>query len=603
MNKMAVTCLSELFQSFINLFKYKEPKNQELGFELIEGQNEGIEEQKVGNTTTNNNTKNHTIREDKNKSINTPLTVEEWNKLRKAENETVYQPQNNTDSISGELCVNLETIKKKFLLPKNDGLIIREFNIGKRTNAFMAYINGMVDKQTLNLAIIPQLMSKDAMVDIGEQCPVDFLIKNVLAVHNLKIFSKYSDIVMQILRGSSALFIEHCNECIVIDTIGYEKRSVSKPITESVVRGSQEGFTENLLTNITLLRRIVKNENLVNEMIPVGRTNHSSCAVIYIDGIANSKVINEVKKRIKRINTDAIMGDGMIEQFIEDNSFMLFPQVLNTERPDRAASFIMEGQVVIIAEGTPFALVVPVTFFRLFHTSEDSQLRWPYGTFLRFIRILGLIFATVFPALYVAIALFHSEAIPTQILEAIILSKERVPFPTLVEILLLEISFELIHEAGIRVPTVIGPTIGIVGALILGQAAVAAGIVSPILVIIIAVTGLGSFVIPNYTMGIALRILKLLFILIAAMLGFYGITVLIFIVAIFACSMKSFGVPYFSPVAPRTKINPDFFIRAPIWMQKNRPDEFNTHNRKKQGKNQEVWINEEQDRKGDDGKS
>jgi len=551
---------------------------------------------------TKNSQKNNTRRE-KSSSRSTPLTIEEWNKKRKVQEETVCQPQSNSDAISSELCVNLEKIKQRFLMHKNQGIIIREFNIGKKTNAFIAYIKGMVDKQTLNLAIIPQLMSKEAADENNgsdDQCTIDYLVKNVLAVHNLTRLSKFSEASMQILRGASVLFIEGCDECIVFDTLGYEKRSVSKPVTESVVRGPQEGFTENLLTNITLIRRIVKNEKLVNEMIPVGNTNHSNCAVIYLEGIANPKVINEIKKRIKKINTDVIMGDGMIEQFIEDNSLTLFPQILSTERPDKAASSIMEGQVVIIAEGTPFALVAPVTFFHLFHTSEDSQLRCPFGTFLRLIRLVGVALATFLPAIYVAVALFHSEAIPTQILEAIIEARERVPFPTIVEILLLEISFELIREAGIRVPTIIGQTIGIVGALILGQAAVSAGIVSPILVIIVSVTGLGSFVIPSYTMGIALRILRLFFILSAAMMGFFGITVLAFIVTIFACSIKSFGVPYFSPIAPSTKIGPDFLIRAPIWMQKNRPDEFNTPNRKRQGNNQKVWIDEEQGIGGDD---
>lgn len=577
--------MSGLLKSFISLFIYKEPKNQELGFELLEDQNEGIEQQETQPVTANSPQKNNTKKE-KNNIKNTPLTVEEWNKKRKVQDDTACQPLIDSDAISSQLCVNLEKIKKRFLVHKNQGIIIREFNLGKKTNAFMAYIKGMVDKQALDLTIIPQLMSRDAAIELSgvdEKFIIDSLVKNVLAVHNLVRLNKFSEATVEILRGASVLFIEGCDECIVFDTIGYEKRSVSKPVTESVVRGSQEGFTENLMTNITLIRKIVKNENLVNEMVPVGNTNHSNCAVVYLEGLANNKVIDEVKKRLKKINTDVIVGDGMIEQFIEDNSLTLFPQILSTERPDKAASCIMEGQVVIIAEGTPFVLVAPVTFFHLFHTSEDSQLRCPFGTFLRVIRFVGVALATFLPAMYVAVALFHSEAIPTQILEAIIEARERVPFPTIVEILLLEISFELIREAGIRVPTIIGQTIGIVGALILGQAAVSAGIVSPILVIIVSVTGLGSFVIPSYTMGIALRILRLFFIFSAALMGFFGITVLAFIVTIIACSMKSFGVPYFSPIAPSTKMSPDFLLRVPIWMQKNRPDEFNAPNRKRRG--------------------
>jgi spore germination protein KA len=609
------------FKTIMDFLSYKEPKNEELGFELLEDENEGIEQeaqdasnagqqngkqpqdntpkqsntqqqintQQRGSTQQQNNTQNK-----KNKSGKQPLTVEEWNVSRKTENsEDVCQPKTNTDIISTELCVNLATIRQKFLMPKNQDVIIREFKIGRKVKAFMAYIKGMMDKQTLNLSILPQLMSKDVFEELGEECHADYLIENVLTVHEVKKTNKYSDAVTQMLNGVSALFVEGCGECILIETRGFEKRSVDTPKTETVVKGSQEGFTESLRTNVTLVRKIIKNENLVTEMLSVGNTNHSNCAVMYLEGITNSKVVQEVKKRLKRIDTGFILGEGMIEQFIEDNSLMLFPQVISTERPDRTASFIMEGQVVIIAEGTPFAMAAPVTFFGLFHTSEDTYVRWPGGAFLRLIRMFGLFCATFLPGLYVALTLYHIEMIPTELLISIARAKELVPFPTLLEVLMMEVAFELIREGGIRVPSVIGQTLGIVGALILGQAAVAAGLVSPLLVIIVSITGLGSFAIPNYTLAIAIRIERFLFIFAGAVLGFYGISLMAVLLAYFACSMKSFGVPYFVPVAPKTKVNPDVILRYPIWTQKNRPDAHNTPNRKRQGNNPKLWISED----------
>lgn len=605
-----------LIKTIGSLLTYKEPKNEELGFEILEDENEGIEQENAqpasaannnqkGNTQQKNNTQQQSntqqnitqqkgsTQNEKKKSGKTPLKVDEWNDNKKNEkSENACQPPNNPETVSNELCANLATIRQKFDMPKNHDIIIREFKIGRKIKAFMVYIDGMVDKQTLNLAIFPQLMAKDIYEELGGECPVDYLMENILTVHSVNKSNKYTDIINLILNGMSALFVEGCSDCILLETRGYEKRSVESPKTESVVKGSQEGLTENLRTNLTLIRKIIKNEKLVTEMFPVGKTNNSNCAIMYLEGIANPKVIGEVKKRINKINSDFVMGEGMVEQFIEDNPLMLFPQVVETERPDRAASFIMEGQVVIISEGTPFAMAVPVSFFRLFHTSEDTFARWPYGTFLRLLRIIGLFLATMLPGLYTAAVLFHPEMIPTDLLISMAKAKESVPFPSVVEVLILEFSFELIREGGVRVPGVIGQTLGIVGALILGQAAVAAGLVSPILVIVVSVTALGSFAIPNYSMALAIRIERFFFIFMGAALGFYGISLLIFILAVIACGMKSFGTPYFSPVAPRTRVNPDVILRYPIWMQKNRPDALNAPNRKRQGKNIKNWSNE-----------
>jgi len=562
-------------KTITDMLTYKEPKNKELGFELLEDEVQSAPKQSS-------------------KSPKHPLTVEEWNEGRKAEN--------TEDIVSTELRANLEVIRQKFLMPKNRDIIIREFKIGRKVKAFMVYIDGMMDKQTLNLSIFPQLMSGDVFEELGEECPVNYLMENILTVHDVRKTNKYSDAVMQILNGLSALFLEGSGECILIETRGFEKRNVEAPKTETIVKGSQEGFTENLRTNVALIRRIIKNENLVTEMLSVGNANHSNCAVMYMENIANPKVIQEVKKRLERIDAAFVLGDGMIEQFIEDNSFMLFPQIVSTERPDRTASFIMEGQVVIIAEGTPFALAAPVTFFGLFHTSEDTFVRWPGGTFLRLIRIFGLFCATFLPGLYVALTLYHIEMIPTELLISVAKAKELVPFPTLLEVLIMEVAFELIREGGIRVPSVIGQTLGIVGALILGQAAVAAGLVSPLLVIIVSITGLGSFAIPNYTLAIAIRIERFLFIFAGAVLGFYGISLMAVLLSYFACSMKSFGVPYFVPVAPKTKVNPDVILRYPIWTQKERPDALNTPDRKRQGDNPKLWISEDnRDEKGKGG--
>jgi spore germination protein KA len=508
--------------------------------------------------------------------------------------ETSHIPSSTSSgNISKNLDDNLEIIRRTFDMPKNKDIVIREFKAGRKIRAFIAYMEDMVDTQTINLSVLKQLMEKGIFDDFEGGSVADFLVESILAANNIIKDNSWQNIISETLYGNSALFIDGCDECILINAKKYEKRNVESPKTEIVVTGPQEAFTENLRTNLTLIRRIIRNENLVTEILPVGDTNNSTCAVLYIRGIADERVVEEVKKRIKHIRADFVLGSNMIEHFIEDNPFMLFPQVINSERPDRTASFLMEGQVAVIADGTPFSISMPVTLFRLLHTSEDTFTRWPYGTMLRLIRLFGLFCATLLPGLYVAMIMYHPDVIPTELLITLSQAREPVPFPTLVEVLIMELSFELIREGEIRVPTVVGQTLGIVGALILGQAAVAAGLVSPFVVIIVAVTALGSFVIPNYSLGLAVRIERFFFIFMGAFLGFYGIALTFFVLAALACSMKSFGIPFLTPVAPRTKVNPDVVLRGHIWSIKDRPDAAQAPDRRRKGRSITNWSAQE----------
>jgi spore germination protein KA len=600
--------MAGVFQKAKSFLVYKQPKNEEHGFELLEGDNEGVmnppesgspngQTQSQQNSQRNQNDGGYqAVGQSGNQAGGKDAQQKRSRSSMKNSADTGgasrHRPPKDPEYISDKLSENIETIKQKFHMPRNQDVIIREFKLGWKTDACLCFIGGMIDKPMLTQSVLPRLMSKDIIYEIGRRCPIDALIENVLNVSKVDKLRRFTDVVLSILRGDSVLFVDGCDQCAVIDSIGYKTRSIDQPVTEKVVKGSQEGFTENIRTNITMLRRIIKNENMIVETMTAGKADNSTVAIVYHDEFANPKVIQEVKKRLSRINTDFICGSGMLEQYIEDNSFMLFPQTIATERPDRAASFIMEGQVVIFVDGTPFAMAVPVTFFRLLHSSEDANARWPFGTFLRLVRIFGLFCATFLPGLYTAIVLFHPEVIPTELLISITEAKAPVPFPTIVELLILEGSFELIREGGIRVPTAIGQTLGIVGAIILGQAAVAAGLVSPVVVIIVSITALGSFTIPNYEFGLAVRIERFLFIAVGAVLGIYGLSLMIFVLAILACSMKSFGVPFFAPIAPQTKGSPDVVIRKPIWMHKNRPDAIQSPNRQRQGNNVKNWSTE-----------
>ncbi|KNY28825.1 spore germination protein [Pseudobacteroides cellulosolvens] len=585
--------MQEIFRGIKNLFSYNESKSNKLDFELLETSNEDAkDESEIPSDNKQNATgeiKKYTL--EQREQLKVPLSVSQWNEKNSEKKHAVNPQESQKGMLYSQLSENIQEIKHRFNMPKNKDIIIREFNIARKISACLVFLEGMVDKTVINQFILSQLMDTNNFTDFDGNCPIDYIERNVLSINQVFKTNKFSDIIMQVLSGVSTLLIDGCDECLLIESRGYEKRSVESPKTESVIRGSQEGFTENLRTNITLIRRIIKDSELITETVSIGKRSHTNCAILYIENITNSNLIKEVKRRLSGINIDFIDGDGMVEQLIEDNPFMLFPQVINTERPDRAASFLMEGQVVLITEGSPFAIALPVTFFGLYHTSEDSMVRWPYGTFLRLIRVIGITLSYLFPALYIATTLYHKEMIPTQLLAAIAQSRENVPFPAVVEILMMELAFELIREGGIRVPGVIGQTIGIVGALILGQAAVSAGLISPIMIIIVAVTGLGSFVTPSYSLSLGLRIARFVFTISGALAGFLGVAVALTVIGCIVCNMKSFGVPFFSPIAPKTKANPDIIIRQPLWNQKIRPDYLNQKNRKRQGDNPMGWKN------------
>lgn len=498
--------------------------------------------------------------------------------------------KNGLTNVSSSLKENIKHLKNVFHLPENKDIVIREFNIDKKIPACLFFIDGMIDSKIINQFLLPELMYTPVVDNFKGKCPLEYIERNVISINQIQHIKVFKEIIQQILCGLTALFIEGCDECLIMESRGFDKRDVGTPTTETVVRGSQEGFTETLRTNITLIRKIVKSENLITEFEFISETSNYLCAIMYIEGITNPRLVNEVKRRIKSIQMDNIISSGAIEQLIEEKSSMLFPQMISTERPDRMASFILDGKVALICEGTPFNMAMPITFFDLFHTSEETNLRHHYGSFLRIIRIIGVLIAALLPGMYTALILFHQEMIPTALLLSIVSSRSAVPFPTIVEILLMEFAFELIREGGIRVPGVTGNTIGIIGALIMGQAAVSANLVSPVLIIIVAFSGLGSFAIPNYSLSLTVRIIRFFFIIFGCTAGFYGISAGFTIIIAFALSTKSFGVPFFSPIAPQTKSNKDLIIRGTFQEQDERPDFLNPKKTKLMTGNPRGWV-------------
>lgn len=500
--------------------------------------------------------------------------------------------------VSKKLSDNIAYLKKKYTIPDNGDIVIREFNItvkDKTISAFVIFIDGMVDRTVMDLAILQPLMLLSNMEIKDKDSDIGLIVRNNLLPHNqIKIVSELVKVVEDVNFGSCGIFIDGIDTAFTADIKGWQNRGVSKPSNEMVIRGPQEGFNEILRTNTGLIRKILMDEDLIAESISIGKRSKTPCSLMFIKDIANDSLVNEVRRRLKGINIDYLFDSGELEQLLEDSPYLAVPQIIATERPDRVAAMLTEGKVAVVVQGSPFVLVMPTTHMDLLHSSEDAYIRFPYANLLRLIRITAIAMSLLLPGLYVAITNFHQEMIPTDLLFAIEASRERVPFPSFVEIIMMELAFEFIREAGIRIPGPIGPTIGIIGGLILGQAAVAANIVSPILIIIVAFTGIGSFAVPNFSLGYAYRILKFVYILLGTVAGFFGITAGLFLQGIWFASAKSFGVPFMAPMGPVTKGEmADQILRAPIWKQEKRPDILNVKNSKKQPKISRQWKEDE----------
>ena len=394
---------------------------------------------------------------------------------------------------------------------------------------------------------------------------------------------------MELILGNCILFIDTLDIAFDIEVKNFKQRNIEAPNNEIVIKGPHEAFVENIRTNTSLIRKIVNNENLIIENIEVGKITKTKCAVCYMQNITNNDLVNEVKFRLNNLDIDSLLSAGELEQLITDSNILGIPQVLSTERPDKATKYLLNGRVVVIVNGTPYGIIMPAVLIDFLTSSEDSNLNLNFGNFLRILRILASFITLLLPGLYVSITSFHQEILPTSLLYSILGSRENVPFPIIFEILLMEISFELIREAGLRVPSPIGPTIGIVGALVLGQAAVSAGIVSPILIIIVAITAIASFAIPDFSFGFHLRYYRFAFILLGFMSGFLGISLGLFIYISILCNIHSFGIPFTSPFAPSTDSKGNGYLLNPIWKREYRSPYISPKKSKEQEKISMKW--------------
>ncbi|MPW25467.1 spore germination protein [Alkalibaculum sp. M08DMB] len=485
-------------------------------------------------------------------------------------------------SLTSHLDENLNMLKN--ILGNSNDIIIKLLNIGNNHDykGALVYIDGLVDKTMLYESIMRPLQNEmSCSKDCSNLTVLDRINERLLSSTNIDNVSKIKLLIDNILTGNTVLLLDGSNQALAIPLQKWEKRSIEQPVTESVVRGPHQGFTETISTNITLLRRIIKNPDLRMESYTIGDQTNTNVCIVYMKDIVNPKLITEINTRLDRIKTDAILESGYIEAFIEDAPYSIFATVGNCEKPDKVASKILEGRAAIFVDGSPFVLTVPLLFIENFQSTEDYYSRPYFSSMTRLLRFVSYFITILSPGIYVALTTYHQELIPTQLLFTMAAGQYGIPFPSAIETLIMLIIFDILREAGIRLPKPVGSAVSIVGALVLGESAVSAGLISPFMVIIVALTAISSFVISSQTDSAA--ILRYFFLLLAGLFGAFGLIMGFLFILVYLASLRSFGTPYLLPISPLSMSGmKDTFIRAPIWAMLKRPKTIGKYNLNRQ---------------------
>lgn len=505
-----------------------------------------------------------------------------WERFHKNMNGVKLSKNEETVSNTGtprplhlDLKDNLHLIKQE--LGNSPDVVIREFEIGsQQVQVAAVFIDNLTDKKIVGDFVMRSLMVDTAQEtfknSVSDKNVFDFIKDNALTLGEVQVIKDWNGLILSILSGDTVILINGWAEAISGSTRGGEWRAVTEPSSQVVIRGPKDGFTESIGTNVSLVRRRIKSPNLWLEAMKIGNVTQTDVGIMYIKGIVNDKLVQEVKQRLNDIEIDSILESGYIEELIQDQTFSPFPTIYNTERPDSVAANLLEGRIAIFVDGTPFVLIAPTTFFMCFQSPEDYYQRFDVAIAIRLLRYVAFLISLLGPSIYIAAITLHQEMIPTPLLISLAAQREGVPFPAVVEAFMMEVTFEILREAGVRMPRAIGQAVSIVGALVLGQAAVQAGIISAAMVIVVAITGIASFAVPAFNLGISVRLLRFVIMILAATVGFYGIAISNILIIAHLCSLRSFGVPYMAPLAPFIPADQkDTILRLPLWSFLSRP--------------------------------
>ncbi|MBP1963072.1 spore germination protein [Paenibacillus aceris] len=495
--------------------------------------------------------------------------IRNFKRLMKKRNEKEYQRPSlpsQQHPLFQDLNDNIQVFQS--IYSKCADVVFRTFVISEDSKMALIYIDGLTNTSGIEEMVIAPLMR----LGESETVTVKQIEERKIFVAQTRSVETFEQCMDAISTGFPILLCHNESAGLSLGLNKWEHRGIEDPTSEVMIRGSREGFTETMITNLSQIRRIIKSPQLKIEMLKIGEYTNTKVAIAYIENLTDETLIQEVTNRLSRIQIDGILESGYIEELIEDNPYSPFPQLLSTERPDVTCAGLLEGRVAILTEGTPFVLIAPTTLPSLLQSAEDYYQRFWSGTVIRWLRYTFFLVSLFLPSLYVAVLTYHQEMIPGNLIYSMASSRESVPFPAFVEALLMEVTFEALREAGIRLPKQVGAAVSIVGALVIGQGAVQAGLVSAPMVIVVAITGIASFIIPRYVLGIAIRLMRFPMILLGGTLGLLGVMLGFLAILIHLSSLRSFGAPYLSAISA-TNANElkDVFIRAPWWKMDIRP--------------------------------
>lgn len=459
--------------------------------------------------------------------------------------DTEPEPEEKVRKLEQNVTENMIGLREKY--QNSSDFLSREIKIGNVKVDFVL-IEGMVNLQTMSEMLLEPLLNKKFNRDVTGQAIYDFIEEKSVLAADMKDVYTYDEVFQFIMSGFVVILIDGLNKGIAFGLQGFSFRSISEPSAEMNERGSREGFTEPLRINMTMVRRRIKSPKLKFELFPVGKTSKTDICMIYMTDKVSPKLLRDVRHRIKQIKLDIILTSGYIQPFLEGQPWSLFSDVGTTERPDTLAAKINEGRIAILVDGTPFALIVPYLFTENFQSLDDYSHRGYYATFIRFIKYCSFAAAILLPALYVAIGTFHPELLPHALLFNVAAAEETTPFPLMIEALIIHLLYEIMREAGLRLPQSIGHAVSIVGALVIGDAAVTAGLIGGPMVLVVATTAIASFVVPSLYEPVSL--LRFVFIIVGGTMGLYGIALGCLLILVNVCSLQNFGTPYMAPISP-----------------------------------------------------
>lgn len=480
------------------------------------------------------------------------------------------QGQNNVESIpfTKDFNKNIEAIA--LCLKDNETLIKREFEsrCDPTTKYCLLYMDGMVDNRLLNQDVIQPLLKFKVPENASDI--IDIVQKQATFSNSVEKTAEKDKILTSILYGDSILVIDGCTEVLVINTKGWIIRSIEEPESERVLKGPREGFTEAIMPNLAMLRRKLKTSHLKIKFKEFGKQTKTKACLCYIDNVVNKNVLDEFEKRLEKINIDGVIDVNYITEIIKDSPYSPVKTAGNTERPDVVAAKLLEGRVALFVDGTPVVMTVPYLFIEHFQSDEDYYVNYFFSSFGRILRYISFFISTSVPAIYLALTAFHQEVLPTPLIMSISMARQSVPFPTFLELLLMLIVFELIRESGARMPGMMGQALSIVGALVIGQAAVEAKLVSAPIIIIVALAGITGMMVPRIK-GFSL-LLRFGLLFCASLLGLYGYLFGILAVLTHLFSISTFGIPIMTSSYTYTmQDKKDVIIRSPWWYMLKRP--------------------------------